>query len=666
MKENDDIEIEMQIKNENVINIFFCTEEIKDFNDLKKEIRQEFNNTIEIIGEFNSLEIVEQLCYYLEIEEKDSIVKNIRNIIISYLSLEQSEKLLQLLIDKFNNEIKNDSHPFLIFLSRKEANFNKKILIEKINTYQNQKNVENNMKYDSKNIFFENQKFKVIDILKRLDNYFNEKDEDEIQVNYKKNETINFLVAGKRGSGKSSFINRILGEKRALSNILYKTSKVNEYYHKEYPLKLIDTAGFQIGSEEESLTIDNFLRINNLEHKNISKRIHYIFYIFKSSDSTGNKFEDKEYDIIKALYSFKVNIYFIITFTKNNQEKSNKKNFKNSLIKCIKSKENWKKELSKFIELMEVKNDGKDLKQSKKDDLEKTFKEKIDNFIFCIDSLENNLVLDDNNKKNGLHGLFASIKSSIEDNTNTCDKILELIKSYENGNSNQEEDNLLLNFRKEGILTKKPIISTENVISAIQDSIKNSIFFTDIKTHINKLKEDALKKIEEFKNKTYFSNPFIFNPKNFNKKLEDLIIEITKIYDVVDQKRQRSQENKEFNYSQLTHKLKYSIKGLTHAVFVSGLSLTMIFPLLGIPLFAIGGITEIASPFFWGKFDKKEIVKILEDIIEEYDNEYNKITKVDAYKLIADNLKKELKDIEKFIELLEKIKYWYDYDIIYD
>ena len=184
MREKDDVEIEMEIKNENVLNIFFCSEEQKDFDDLKQEIRKEFNNTVEIIGEFNSLEIEKQLCYYLEIEEKDGIVKNIRNIIILYLSLEQSEKLLQSLIKNFNNNIKNDSHPFLIFLGRHEANFNKKILIEKINTYQ--ENFENDMKYDSKNIFFENQKFRVIDILKRIDNYFNEKDEDEIQVSYKK------------------------------------------------------------------------------------------------------------------------------------------------------------------------------------------------------------------------------------------------------------------------------------------------------------------------------------------------------------------------------------------------------------------------------------------------------------------------------------------------
>ena len=199
--------------------------------------------------------------------------------------------------------------------------------------------------------------------------------------------------------------------------MLYKTSKINEYYHKEYPLKLIGTAGFQIGTEEESLTIETFLKINNLEHKNISKRIHYIFYIYKS----GNKLEDKEYDIIKTLYCFKVNIYFIITFTKKNQENLNKKQFKNSLIKCIKSKskENWKNELIEFVKLIEVKNDEKDLKQEKEDDLEEKFKNKIDNFIICIDSLENNY-----NSDLGLPKLFDSIKSSIEDNTNTCENIL--------------------------------------------------------------------------------------------------------------------------------------------------------------------------------------------------------------------------------------------------
>ena len=146
----------------------------------------------------------------------------------------------------------------------------------------------------------------------------------------------------------------------------------------------------------------------------------------------------------------------------------------------------------------------------------------------------------------------------------------------------------------------------------------------------------------------------------------NLIIEITKIYDDVDKKRKKYGENKEYDYSQLTHKVTNSVKIAIHSVFSLGLPTFFVFPLLGISILGLWGIGEISGSFFAGKKDKNDIVKIVEGIVDEYDNEYNKITIVDAYKLIADNLKKELEDIKKFLELLKKIKYWYDYDIIYD
>ena len=195
------------------------------------------------------------------------------------------------------------------------------------------------MKLDSKNIFVVKENNKIKHILVSLFNYFNEIDEyDQIFVpTYNKSEskTVNILVAGVSGSGKSAFINRILGEKRAFSTGLFKTSKVNEYYHHgDCPLKLIDSGGFQIGTNIELKTVDDYLKKNNLEHKNIDKKIHFIFYLFKSD----NKFEDLEFDIIKSLGSFKVNIYFIITFNEREEEEMNKKFLKYSFKDCIKKR----------------------------------------------------------------------------------------------------------------------------------------------------------------------------------------------------------------------------------------------------------------------------------------------------------------------------------------
>jgi len=62
---------------------------------------------------------------------------------------------------------------------------------------------------------------------------------------------MNILVIGKRGCGKSTLINRILGEKKAYAHINAKTPETREYYHKYYPIKLIDSAGFEVGGLDE-------------------------------------------------------------------------------------------------------------------------------------------------------------------------------------------------------------------------------------------------------------------------------------------------------------------------------------------------------------------------------------------------------------------------------
>ena len=75
---------------------------------------------------------------------------------------------------------------------------------------------------------------------------------------------------------------------------------------------------------------------------------------------------------------------------------------------------------------------------------------------------------------------------------------------------------------------------------------------------------------------------------------------------------------------------------------------------------AIGIIPNLIASLFMGNYDKKQIIKIAEDIIEEYDKEYNKITIVDKYKMFANNLNENLNKIEKFLSSLDNENYWYD------
>ena len=61
----------------------------------------------------------------------------------------------------------------------------------------------------------------------------------------------NILLSGMTGTGKSTFINRIMGEKKSftLKTKSAGTYRNNYYIHKKYPIKIIDVCGFAQGSE---------------------------------------------------------------------------------------------------------------------------------------------------------------------------------------------------------------------------------------------------------------------------------------------------------------------------------------------------------------------------------------------------------------------------------
>ena len=155
-------------------------------------------------------------------------------------------------------------------------------------------------KLDSRNIYIETEET-IITTINKIYNYYNgdyfinfeDNDEDNFKRRYNITKTINILCIGKRGSGKSTLINRILGEKKAFAHINAKTPKTREYYHKYYPIKFIDSAGFEVDGLNEKKTneikdINKFLEDNNLDLKNINKKVHFIFYVFRANDKLNS------------------------------------------------------------------------------------------------------------------------------------------------------------------------------------------------------------------------------------------------------------------------------------------------------------------------------------------------------------------------------------------
>ena len=613
MEEND-----INEKKENkykTLNIFFYFKKESDIIIEIKKLLNTMTDKFTIKGEFDQTSLLNELSYYLGNKDKDRgkiKKKETQNVIISSSSFEESKDLLIKFIKKFEKGIvKNDDHPFFIFLKdEKDNNYDIRQLILDINKFQEK--INNTRKLDSRNISLENKET-ILEKIENIFNYFNENDEKNIyfnnNVNYNISYTINILTIGRRGSGKSTLINRLLGEKKAYAQKNAKTLNTKEYYHKYYPIKFIDSAGFEIGTLSQIKNVTDFLEKNNLNYENIFKKIHFIFYLFKSND----KFEDIELKIIKQLSSFNIDIIFIMTnMTNEDDEESSKSSFEDIL------KENnfTEGEINKII-----------------------------NNTFCLDLLDINysIVLSD---------ILSNLSDKIEKYKKSNDFIIESINNFHFLDDNEdnvknkefsETERILTNVEnKEGILVKKLPKSPNNLIEIIKEAIKDNIFFIDFETDRKRKYNLASKIVDSYKKSAFWwgLNPIPFLNLYLSKlSRERMIKEISKIYEIVVKNRIKKKTAKEykefiFNFQKNTTKGDFQI---------------------------ISFISYFIVPVL--PFNEYKTLKIGEKIVNEFDMEYAKIDIIDKYFDLAKKLNKNF-DILKEFSILFKENFWYDIKIL--
>lgn len=125
--------------------------------------------------------------------------------------------------------------------------------------------------------------------------------------------TVNVIVAGITGTGKSTLINAVFGKKLAETGSGRPvTEHMNEYYNEEVPIRIWDTVGLELDSEKTERSIRDIKeRIAERSGlKDVYEAIHTIWYCINSG---SNRYQGAEVDFIQELHS--IGVPFIIVLT---------------------------------------------------------------------------------------------------------------------------------------------------------------------------------------------------------------------------------------------------------------------------------------------------------------------------------------------------------------
>ena len=271
--------------------------------------------------------------------KEDYIYKDFNDIIIVTVDklLDEKSKLFFSHFEK--DSLQMSSQPLILFLTRKEENPKIEELYSLITNYYFDKRNIYAIKFPSLNKNENEKEIKLmLDFVNRGVSYYHgigdlyDSINEDILSNYK----LNILMCGRAGTGKSSFVNKFLKEKRAKEGEgLSQTQNIIRFTHPNYPLTIYDTPGFE--NEE---TVENVRKLLNQYNKilyDARKKINLILYFFIYNERSVMSME---VPLLKELIKYDAEIIFVMNFVTDSIEKSNYKRiydiYKNSLTNIYK------------------------------------------------------------------------------------------------------------------------------------------------------------------------------------------------------------------------------------------------------------------------------------------------------------------------------------------
>ena len=394
---------------------------------------------------------------------------------------EEKENYLKSLLNKIVKAFPNFfDHPFIILLGEDESNKNK--IVSFIN-----REIQN-IGIDKRNISFfikKKEKEMIRNKILKIFSYFYELG-DEIEYKkkhfrlYKKNEEkyypINILILGRTQVGKSTFINTLLGEKRAKEG--YKGSSVTKnhliYHLDNIPLEINDIEGFT-GEETINKVVE---KIKMMQKRLGEKELHIVIYIL-NYDETTTVFNNNEYLIFKQLTEKLDNTQFLFVCTRS------KKNVEDNKIERIRES---------FYNMIE-----------KGEESDENIMNKL-GFLYYCQKKDIYYEEIDNDIKKG-------IKEEKFKEMNFFEKAYLKFKDYEREKKIEEIINIVLEKDKTLLFVNlikdkehEEIFGMKNVSKKLREALtyikENNMKFINANVKINEIKENELKqKIEKLKKK---------------------------------------------------------------------------------------------------------------------------------------------------------------------